>query len=870
MRYEKVTWVDSDVRIQLDPGLAGIYHDMDGTLTGRGAPNQWVSFDGRYNHWEDGLCEWGNSHYPNGIVCGHADGSTRMRRLLLNGQEPWQLDGKPLNVTSSAGSQPVPFTFKKLYGWAVPVIAGREYDLQIDDPNDFTQLRHTYSTSPYVFARHGFEGRMDSPTICEPVVERLTLHYNYTDWRNRFDGTYGSRLNAEPDPALDTFGSWAHKLWAHDCDLYANLSAASLSECDGSYRNESTDSLKFELNQQPDKPRVRGRLSTVISEKSAPTGMRQAFIARECPEAGCWQPPPIELGALRMWSDPTVWECQRLTAGATVRTCSPSGGPTRRRRMLEAAEVATSAAMRVLPTGSLLLRAVRASAGRRLQASEVETNTLPAAGDNVDLDEHDNIELDVVTPILSLVTVVGRLAASRTTSSVLRCTSMHVWGQLELGSPDDPIPAGVTASLELHGGQSQQNVVMSEGLSLSNNAVAVLGSLTAAGAPLGAPLWTKLSATAVPGATALTVRGDFSSWPVGAQVAIGATEYPQPPASTQTETRTLSAAPTYNSAAGTTTLRLDAPLSFRHFAGQVLPSDARSHWPSLQLSATVALILGHSNVVIRTGEQHSGFGGVVTIGGSSDGVYVGVANLSHVEFAGMGDFAEQLPALHFNYIGDSVAGAATEQFSSRVEHCSFGFSQAGAVQVDGAGALSLIGNVFHRNRRTALWVGSRPPDAAGVHIVGNAALDTLRHSAESEDFVRPFASFLIEARVGSLLGNIAAGSADSGFTVRPSLAACVAGESAEPLLGQAELNEAVATVVGVFALRACPGSCNSCAAIRGFVVWKAAHAGVLTVDQSASMRLSDVAVSDNHIGITLNFHRPSETDTAHRVFYHSK
>lgn len=42
---------------------------------------------------------------------------------------------------------------------------------------------------------------------------------------------------------------------------------------------------------------------------------------------------------------------------------------------------------------------------------------------------------------------------------------------------------------------------------------------------------------------------------------------------------------------------------------------------------------------------------------------------------------------------------------------------------------------------------------------------------------------------------------------------------------QEELNEAVATMTGVFILDGCQGQCDQCAQVHGLVAWKSAHGG---------------------------------------------
>jgi hypothetical protein len=492
---------------------------------------------------------------------------------------------------------------------------------------------------------------------------------------------------------------------------------------------------------------------------------------------------------------------------------------------------------------------------------------LPADGDDVVLGASDHVLLDVQTPSLNRLTIDGWLEASHDVHSQIRARSVLVWGTLTLGTPDDPLPSNVTARVSLYGEADDHTVVMTEGLFLVNKVLAVLGTLSAAGAPIDAPLHAKLATTAWPGRLIIRVAGDLSGWAEGALVAIGPTEYPLPPATTEAETVPLAAVPVYSEATGTSTLTLSQPLRYRHFAGRVLFEGDGAHTPTLDLAATVALVGGRSNVLFETAEPDTEHGGVVTIGGSVDGAWVGKANLSNVEFSRMGKAEYQAPALHLNLLGASRLEANQRGRASSIVGCVFSRSQAGAVQVDGARELLVRDNVFHRTYRTALWIGSGTADDA-VEIVGNVALETLRHPRAPTDWVDPFAAFLIEVRPLRLEGNIAAGSTDSGFVLRPHLAACVGGDDSTPPVGL--MNEAVGCLTGFFLLKACTAEqqCNTCMQLRGALAWKNAHAGVLTVDQNANARLSELVLADNHIGVTLNFLR-SKGDMRHRVYYHN-
>lgn len=184
MRYERARWFNSSRRTFSDPGkMAGIFWDMDGTLTG--FTNGFVSKYYDFNTFP-GKCEVSDAHV-NGVVCGASDGSLRVRRLKVDGQEPWQLDGKNMRVLTAAGYDEVSYDSFKIKGWAVPVVENETYDMRVDDPNDFQKLTLQYSERNYVMEEFGYDY-----TKTTPQSEDILLHLNYTDWRDHFDASTGS------------------------------------------------------------------------------------------------------------------------------------------------------------------------------------------------------------------------------------------------------------------------------------------------------------------------------------------------------------------------------------------------------------------------------------------------------------------------------------------------------------------------------------------------------------------------------------------------------------------------------------------------------------------------------------------------------
>lgn len=119
----------------------------------------------------------------------------------------------------------------------------------------------------------------------------------------------------------------------------------------------------------------------------------------------------------------------------------------------------------------------------------------------------------------------------------------------------------------------------------------------------------------------------------------------------------------------------------------------------------------------------------------------------------------------------------------------------------------------------------------------------------------PFAGFFVwNDKITELSGNVVAGSDDMGFVVYPvdgCNAATVAGRSrrGDPA-HKISNNEAYGTLVGHFIM---PSGTPECKSLHGLKAWKNAHIGIVTVDQSANLRIIAPEIADNHEGISLNF-----------------
>lgn len=729
MRYEGCKFVNSFQRTRRNPGGGdlGIFWDLDGTLTG--FPHGFVVQDALFNRFNDGVCTSSPEGHYGGLVCGREDGSVRVR-LLTVFAEPWQLYGQPIIVKTSAGTV-VSRRLDRGKRWIITVIANHTYEIKVDVPNDFEKLFLEYSTfADYVMEE--FQWR----TPVTPIAEGIKVHINYSHWRDHFEGitgpmaSWGARSQTwftDPTGALgrepmlsDGFGDWSHKIWPEDCEQYNYNSEAIREMCfrtdTEGYTSSSPSELKWVMNQQPDVPRAEGRVTTVLSTHNASSvvmknrnKLQQILHAKECPVDGCVTMPVgwVDVAAISMrrWSNASSWTCGRLSNVSTIDTCVVRADYEGHFTVGEHAVIASTISFRV-----------------------------PAENDDVIIAYIDRVQLDVRTPKLNWVKVHGSLSVSTDLNTALIARSVVVWGELTVGTEEDPIAPGVAAGVELWGDDDDHTVVVTEGLFAGSKTMVVMGTLsmvgTASAGQGDSSTWTKLAETATSTST-LIVQGDVSWWPVGSQVGVGSTEYPEQgrrgySGKTETEVRRIAAAPVFDARSDRTTVQLDAVLNYTHFAGLVAETEgagSSQQWTKgVELSAVVTLLGGQSNVAFRTWEDtvEDGHGATLMIAGSRDGAHVAAATLLNIEFIGAGKHLYQHPALHFKFLGNAA------QRKSRVERCVFSQSQAGAIVLDRSNNLDIVGNVFHRTYRSAVWINTNCASNV-ISLVGNLALETLRH-----------------------------------------------------------------------------------------------------------------------------------------------
>jgi len=142
--FEKLWWDDETVprRIRYQLPWRAIYHDLDGTLTGKG-PDSWATF--YYKHHEQPGCDIEIEKF-NGVVC---DKTGRIRRLAFHGLAPsWRFRNQGLRILrfddafmatqnkeeyikerKNYSSMPFKEKSSPSNGWAIPFVIGHKYKI---------------------------------------------------------------------------------------------------------------------------------------------------------------------------------------------------------------------------------------------------------------------------------------------------------------------------------------------------------------------------------------------------------------------------------------------------------------------------------------------------------------------------------------------------------------------------------------------------------------------------------------------------------------------------------------------------------------------------------------------------------------------
>lgn len=348
--------------------------------------------------------------------------------------------------------------------------------------------------------------------------------------------------------------------------------------------------------------------------------------------------------------------------------------------------------------------------------------TLPAAGATVIIPSNKYIVLDVSPPALKGLQIDGALVFDdKDLALSSNWIMVHGSGRLEVGRTDKPFTK--RATITLTGSDTGENV-MGMGTKLLG---AMGGSIELVGEPNRTP-WTKLSATAARGAKSITVA-DATGWRVGDRIVLASTDYDP----TQAEDVTITAI-------SGNTISFDKALLYSHFGEVTNGIDERGE----------VGLLTHNVVVQGDASSTGGFGGHMMVMAGSAARVIGV------QFQRMGQKGKlgRYP-VHFHLAGDeSVSFLKDSSVFESYNRC---------VTIHGTNNLLVSRNVAYNNIGHCYFFEDGVE--TGNRLEGNLAI--LAKKSKSGEEVIPSdnqpSSYWITNPSNSLVGNVAAGSQDTGF-----------------------------------------------------------------------------------------------------------
>ncbi|EDQ93048.1 uncharacterized protein MONBRDRAFT_22411 [Monosiga brevicollis MX1] len=448
-------------------------------------------------------------------------------------------------------------------------------------------------------------------------------------------------------------------------------------------------------------------------------------------------------------------------------------------------------------------------------------HTLPLAGDQVEIGVRMYVVMNINPPAFSHMDIAGKLQFDDSDDRMLEANTISVWGELQVGSSGKPFEhEGV---VRLHGQRTSDSLIIDDTHFLGNKVMAVLGTVSMYGQPRTA--WVRLAATAMPGDLAFNVTSPVD-WVSGDEIVISSTEYD----ASETETHTVAAVSTDG-----LMVTMTSAMAHRHFAGDI---DGGAQGTQF-LAAAVGLL--NRNVRFEGAEganEGSNYGAhVVAMDVNIDGnVKVASTEFSDVEFRSCGQQNMEHACIFYKYDRSyTAANSPSNVLHNSVLHNSNNYG----IETEGAPNVTITDSVIHRTYRSALKL-----DATTMRFVmtGSLVVDNRRSPDASTDWVVPYAGLYAETYSVTLRDNVFAGMTDTGMMIRPN--SC--GDADRATITN---NEVHSTLVGVFLM----ADAKSCFELRGATVWKAAHLGIVTVDQRAEVQILNSVVSDSHIGISLNF-----------------
>ncbi|CAL8298854.1 unnamed protein product [Lota lota] len=476
--------------------------------------------------------------------------------------------------------------------------------------------------------------------------------------------------------------------------------------------------------------------------------------------------------------------------------------------------------------------------------SSAENNfRVPVEGANVVIPSGQWVVLDVDTPPLNKLTVIGVLeipdtmnnTASRPTRSLPQFRTVVIdaiyisiqGGKMIAGWSDEPFRGQLY--IKLRGTHRTPDWLLPDGPNQGSKVLGVFGTLELYG--LAPNVYhTKLAATAAAGTNTLTLDQSVD-WKTGDEVVISTTGFN----AWETETRHITAV-----SADGLTLTLNQSLAFTHIAGtHSVPGTSATY----TLSADVGLLTRNIKVIGQDYPQlfEESFGARVIVGTYSwEGIdYRGVAQIRNVEFhhsgqEGWRDYTDPRYSVVFLNLGEVAAN------KSQLQGCAFHNGFSPAIGVFGTDGMFVDDNVIHHT------VGD------GIRIWGNGVtvrrnLVTLTRWTGSYQGREETSNYewnaAIEVSEGTnvvLQHNIVAGFERVGYRIDGE--PCPGSPSSNEAWQQ---NEAHGGLYGVYMNKdGLPG----CSLIRRFTVWKSYDYGIY-FQTPASVIVAEVTLADNGLGL---------------------
>eukprot|EP00741_Cyanophora_paradoxa_P023187 tig00021572_g22395.t1 len=366
------------------------------------------------------------------------------------------------------------------------------------------------------------------------------------------------------------------------------------------------------------------------------------------------------------------------------------------------------------------------------------------AGQDVTIVGGQGVAVDVVTPMLGIVTVdnYGWLTFmdGKNMTVSLRAQSIVVkeLGKLTIGnSSTRPFLSKAEIVLNI---SSASGARRRRALAIGNPGLTVYGTLAIYGQPPipnQARSWTRLAADAAAGATAITVDGDWTG-SVGAEIVISPSDW-------QPAFYDLAVVTAVSVSGATSTLTLDRALSYRHI-GTMTPITWSTPGITKNFDMRAEVGILSRNVIIRA----SNSAGVLVTGSSASVV------LDSVAFGGSGQpfFGLETSSIALQ-LKDLRSGAAT------VTRCSFRDGLSKAISLSVAPNATVSHNTIFNNSNSAIIIKS----SVKCSVTDNLAVYLKFGARSSTDD----AAFSVEqSAVGSFARNVAAGSERTGFRLVPS------------------------------------------------------------------------------------------------------